>query len=189
MTDSEPNGNRKTKFTGKSLAPRKFDFGDGETSVRVASNEGGEPLFVAKDVVESVGATWKGTQTIVHVPEAWQGVTTVVTPGGPQNMAILTEEGVNFYLIRSDRPKALPIQKWLAGTVLPAIRRYGKFEIHTGEPAPEPTKLQIARQLVEALEQNERLEVEKTELEEKKKDSKIGRRYRTSHIAYRDCWI
>ena len=40
------------------------------------------------------------------------------TPGGTQDMLAFTEEGANFFLFRSDKPKALPFQKWLAGEVL-----------------------------------------------------------------------
>jgi prophage antirepressor-like protein len=33
-----------------------------------------------------------------------------------------------FFLGRSDKAKALPFQKWLAGEVLPAIRKTGRYE-------------------------------------------------------------
>lgn len=42
-------------------------------------------------------------------------------------MVCLTEQGLYFFLGRSDKPKALPFQKWLAGEVLPAIRRTGRY--------------------------------------------------------------
>lgn len=108
-----------------------FHFGN--QSVR-ATNVDGETWFVAKDVVEAVDAVWKGTQGIQHVPEEWRGVTSVVTPSGTQEMAILSEHGVYFYLARSDKPKALPIQMWIAGEVIPSIRKTGSYSM-TRTPA------------------------------------------------------
>ena len=37
------------------------------------------------------------------------------------------EQGLYFFLARSDKPMALPFQKWLAGDVLPSIRRHGLY--------------------------------------------------------------
>ena len=41
-------------------------------------------------------------------------------------MAMLSEQGVYFFLARSDKPKALPFQMWLAGDVLPTLRKTGR---------------------------------------------------------------
>lgn len=38
-------------------------------------------------------------------------------------MIVITEQGPYFFLGRSDKPKALPLQKWVAGDVLPSIRK------------------------------------------------------------------
>jgi prophage antirepressor-like protein len=99
--------------------------GEGFCKVRVVI-EGDKPLFVARDIVTSLGLTWDGHR-IDHVPSEWKGVVSVTTPGGKQQSVVLTEEGVNFYVIRSDSPKALPVQKWLAGTVMPSIRKHGAY--------------------------------------------------------------
>lgn len=40
-------------------------------------------------------------------------------------MATLSEQGVYFFLARSDKPKALPFQMWLAGDLLPTYRKHG----------------------------------------------------------------
>ena len=74
-----------------------------------------EPWFVAKDVAEVLDYTWNGTSRIAHVPTQWRGVTSVVTPSGEQEMTILSEQGLYFFLGRSDKAKALPFQIWIAG--------------------------------------------------------------------------
>ena len=96
-------------------------------AVRTFRDKAGEPLFVAKDVALALGYEWNGNARIAHVPAEWRGVTSVVTPSGTQEMVVLTEQGLYFFLGRSDKPKALPFQKWLAGEVLPAIRKHGGY--------------------------------------------------------------
>ena len=101
----------------------KAEFG----SVRVVEREG-EPWFVAKDVAKALGyASTNMTTVFQAVPEEWKGSNPIATPGGEQEMLILSEQGLYFFLGRSDKPGALPFQKWLAGDVLPAIRRHGVY--------------------------------------------------------------
>ncbi|WP_051261522.1 phage antirepressor KilAC domain-containing protein [Desulfovibrio inopinatus] len=95
-------------------------------SVRVTMIKG-EPWFVAKDIAEALEYKWAGSATLAHVPELWKGVNSVLTPGGKQDLAVLSEQGVYFFLGRSDKPKALSYQMWLAGEVVPSIRKHGAY--------------------------------------------------------------
>lgn len=45
-------------------------------------------------------------------------------------MAVLTEQGFYFFLNRSDKPGALPLQKKVAGEILPSIRKTGSYSVH-----------------------------------------------------------
>lgn len=109
-----------------------FAFGD--HLVRIVPDENGEPWFVAKDVAKALDYEWNGASRIAHVPEEWRGVTSVVTPSGTQEMLTLSEQGLYFFLGRSDKPKALPFQKWLAGEVVPSIRKTGRYISCPGRP-------------------------------------------------------
>lgn len=115
--------------------------------------------FVAKDVAEALDYTWSGSR-ITHVPEDYRGVTSVVTPSGTQEMAVLSEEGLNFFLMRSDKPKVRGFQRWIAGEVLPSIRKTGSYTA----PAPAPTAPSVPTNfrdavaaLLEALDAKERI--------------------------------
>lgn len=114
------------------LIPFSFE----SKSIRVLSLDG-SPWFVAKDVAEALEYSWKGKGTIGHVPEEWRGICSVQTPSGIQEMATLSEPGLYFFVNRSDKPKALPFQKWVAGDVLPSIRQPGGYVVHP-MPTPEP---------------------------------------------------
>lgn len=106
-------------------------FNYGKTEVRTVQVNS-EPWFVAKDVAEALGYKWNGNKTIGHIPEEWRGVESVSTPTGNQELIIVSEQGLYFFLGRSDKKAALPMQKWVAGEVLPSIRRNGNY----GSPQP-----------------------------------------------------
>ncbi len=125
--------------------------------VRMWQDDKGELIIVAKDVAEALGyadssletigrlfqnvpAEWKGRKRI-PVPEEWKMVRSVLTtPGGTQSMLTLTEQGLYFFLGRSDKPAALPFQKWLAGEVLPSIRKTGGYQAKTAQGFPDAAK-------------------------------------------------
>ena len=62
------------------------------------------------------------------MPEQWRGVHPIYTLGGAQKLFMLSEQGLNFFLGPSDKPKALPFQIWLSGEALPAIRKHGRYQ-------------------------------------------------------------
>ena len=119
-----------------SNAIQPFAFED--KLVRTLLDEQGEPWFVAKDVALALGYQWNGAARIAHVPEEWRGVTSVVTPFGEQEMLTLSEQGLYFFVARSDKPAALPFQRWLAGEVLPSLRRTGSYALTEQDKAVGP---------------------------------------------------
>lgn len=123
------------------LIPFSFE----NTSIRVINHTDGSFSVVAKDVAEALGYVWKGTSgTISHVPEEWRGVCSVQTPSGIQEMATLAEQGLYFFLGRSDKPKALPFQMWLYGNVVPSIRQTGSYALTPAQPtAPANDRFMI----------------------------------------------
>jgi anti-repressor protein len=116
--------NKKRRQVQMNNSLQVFEFED--RKVRVIEKSG-EVRFVAKDIVEGVGAVWKASDSTRHIPEDWKGVHSVWTPGGMQEMQTLSEQGVYFYLARSDMPAALPFQRKIAGEILPSIRKYGAY--------------------------------------------------------------
>ena len=88
--------------------------------------QNGEPWFVLKDVCEVLGI---GTPAKVaeRLDEDEKGMSQIHTPGGLQNVSIITESGLYNVILRSDKPEAKPFRKWVTGTVLPSIRRHGAY--------------------------------------------------------------
>ena len=96
--------------------------------VRTAIVEG-EPWFAVKDIIRALDYSKASApaKLVDAVPVQWKGVNPIHTPGGSQKLLMLSEQGLYFFLGRSDKPKALPFQMWLAGEVLPAIRKHGSY--------------------------------------------------------------
>ena len=103
-------------------------FGNSDFTVRTIANENGEIWFVAKDVAQALGYAESSVNNALSalfqsVPKMWRDKKQIFTPGGEQEMLCLTEQGLYFFLGRSDKPKALPYQMWIAGDVIPSIRK------------------------------------------------------------------
>ncbi len=96
--------------------------------VRVVT-EGIELWFVAKDIaaVLEYSESSNPARLFQSVPEEWKGVKPIHTPYGTQEMITLSEQGLYFFLARSDKEKAVPFQRWLAGDVVPSVRRHGAY--------------------------------------------------------------
>ena len=109
-----------------SLTPFSFD----SREIRVLTIAG-DPWFVAKDVAEALeySGSSNPARLFASVPDEWKGVNPIHTLGGIQEMLTLSEPGLYFFLGRSDKPKALPFQKWAAGEVFPAIRKTGGYAL------------------------------------------------------------
>lgn len=80
-------------------------------SVRVVM-QGNEPWFVAKDVIRALGYAdyYNPSRATQAIPDEWKGVQRMHTPGGDQEMLTISEQGLYFFLGRSDKPAALPYQ-------------------------------------------------------------------------------
>lgn len=91
-------------------------------------SDNGEIWFVAKDVAEALEYTYWQPNIVAHVPDFWKGIKRINTVNrGEQEMLCLTEQGLYFFLGRSDKKKALPYQIWIAGEVVPSIRKHGAY--------------------------------------------------------------
>lgn len=97
--------------------------------IRTILDDQGNPWLVAKDIAETLGyADGSNPARLTgNIPEEWKGVKRIHTPGGEQEMLCLSEQGLYFFLARSDKPSALPFQKWIAGDVIPSIRKHGIY--------------------------------------------------------------
>lgn len=104
---------------------QKFESGQFK-SLRVLTDENGEPLFAATDVAKALG--YRDAGRIARRLDADEKDTRLVgTPGGEQKLIVITEAGLYKAILGSKIPEAKAFQRWVTHEVLPAIRRDGGY--------------------------------------------------------------
>lgn len=85
-----------------------------------------EIWFVGADVCRVLGIS-KVHQALERLDEDERGTCIVGTPGGNQDMIVVSEPGVYRMVFTSRKPIAERFKRWLAHEVIPSIRKTGQF--------------------------------------------------------------
>lgn len=140
--------------------------------VRLIRDEEGNIWFVAKDIVQDLEYSEASIRQLHNllavVPTIWKGHKRIMTLGGEQEMLCLTEQGLYFFLGRSDKKKALPYQIWVAGEVVPNIMHTGMYLTPKAKEdliADPDLIIQLATEVKEQRARNAELEAQNKALE------------------------
>lgn len=82
------------------------------------------PWFVAADVLSVLTLDRKALE---RLDSDEKGVSSIHTPGGPQEMTIINESGLYALILTSRKPEARKFKKWVTSEVLPALRTQGRY--------------------------------------------------------------
>lgn len=104
--------------------------------VRAIRDENGEPMFVAKDVCAALSIAPTAAS---RLDDDEKGLRLTQTPGGEQNVLLVTEPGFYKLVMRSRKPEAKAFQRWVTHEVLPALRREGGYMVAREDETPEET--------------------------------------------------
>lgn len=114
------------------------NFGEVRTVIR-----DGEPWFVAADVCERFGVTNRN-RVMQTLDDDEKGGTQMMTPGGIQNVAIVSEAGLYSLLFALQPTKARGVsdeyiearcaelkafKRWITHEVIPAVRKHGMYAV------------------------------------------------------------
>lgn len=105
--------------------------------------------FVAKDVCDILGYANSRKALADHLDDDEKDVTICYTPGGNQNVNIISESGLYCLILRSNMPKAIEFRKWVTGTVLPQIRATGSYTMNAEIRPIPPGVLEGAKLILE----------------------------------------
>lgn len=131
------------KETAGETAMKVYTFNQFDHELRVAEING-EPWFVAKDVCASLGIVWRGSSTTLsQIPDNWQGVQNFSTPGGTQQLRVISEAGLYKLAFRCQSSEiADRFTNKVASEILPSIRKTGRYE---AAAEPQPTRKLVCR--------------------------------------------
>ena len=97
-------------------------------SLRVVRSEQGDPWFVGKDVCVCL-EIGNSRDAVASLDDDEKGVGIIDTPGGKQEMSIVSEPGLYSLILRSRKPEAKAFKRWVTHDILPSIRRSGGYVI------------------------------------------------------------
>ncbi|TCS94092.1 BRO family protein [Tepidimonas ignava] len=143
-------------MTGTSVNLRPFEF-EGRT-VRVVTDDHGEPWFVAADVCAVLDIS-DVKQAVERLDDDERGGCNVPTPGGVQTVRAVNEPGLYSLILTSRKPEAKRFKRWVTHEVLPAIRKTGRYE-HAPQFAIPQTLPEALRLAADLAEQKQALEAE-----------------------------
>ncbi|WP_013334705.1 BRO-N domain-containing protein [Gloeothece verrucosa] len=137
-------------------------FSYGNNQIRIVLIDG-EPWFVAKDVCNVLEHS-DVSMACQRLKSYEKGTSIVCTPGGNQEMAIISESGLYRLVLTSRKPQAEPFQDWVCQEVLPSIRQTGRYEVQPPQPkAQGELILMLAQEAVERDKRINALEAEHNE--------------------------
>ena len=102
----------------------------------------GEPWFAAADVCgvlgldPSMSVTGRRSKGYADgLADDEKGTAIFGTPGGRQEMLIVSEPGLYALIMRSHKPEAKSFQRWITHEVLPALRQSGAYQVPAAGPS------------------------------------------------------
>ena len=125
-----------TDDTGQ-LVP--FEYGDAQVRVVMTA---GEPWFVLADLCKALGLS-SPHKVYDRIADDAKGRNSIPTPGGMQEMAVVSEPGMYEVVIRSDKPEAVAFRRWITGEVLPSIRKTGGYATRPAINGADITRLEL----------------------------------------------
>lgn len=118
-----------------------------------------QPWFVAKDVCDIL-EMGNPRSSLALLDEDEKGVHSMDTPGGKQEMTIISEPGLYSLILRSRKPEAKAFKRWVTHEVIPSIRKVGGYLIAKPDDTPEAI---LARAVLVAQDTIRRIEAERDE--------------------------
>lgn len=116
----------------------------------------GEPWFVLTDLCRVLDIA-NARNVAARLDDDQKGVRLLDTPGGRQNLTVVSEAGMYEVVLRSDKPEAVAFRRWITSDVLPTIRKTGRYgsDVDMLAHLPSSQMLQLAAEAAKRAEEAE----------------------------------
>ena len=138
-----------------------FDFNSNQVRIQIINNK---EYFCAKDVCDILGYSNGRDAIEKHCKPRGVAKRDTLTNGGMQQLSYIDEPNLYRLISHSKLPSAEKFEAWVFEEILPTIRKTGKFEIQ--QLTQREQVLLLAKNLIQAEEENQRLQIENTQKEE-----------------------
>lgn len=109
------------------VIPFRFCRDDQDFEIRVLTRNG-DPWFVLTDVCVVLGLV-NSSDVSARLDDDEKGVATIDTPGGPQEVTVISEPGLYNVTRTSRKSEAKRFRRWIDHEVLPSIRKTGSYGV------------------------------------------------------------
>ena len=106
--------------------PDLIPFAYHNTSIRTLHHDDGSTWFVATDVCTVLDIK-NVSDACARLDDDERGIVISDTPGGQQEILIVSEAGLYKLILRSRKKEAKTFQRWITHEVLPQIRKTGSY--------------------------------------------------------------
>lgn len=113
----------------------QFDFRG--ATVRVLTDEQGEPWFVGKDVAQVLGYANASKALADHVDHEDKLNNESLSSLGQRGGWLINESGLYSLILSSKLPSAREFKRWVTSEVLPSIRKHGGYIAGQEQMSPE----------------------------------------------------
>lgn len=110
---------------------QRFSFNGSE--IREITDEAGNPWFVAKDICSILDLEPRDSIRYLDDDEKSNVPSKHIGQNGGRNPLIINESGLYSLILRSRKPEAKAIKKWVTSEVLPSIRKTGKYSVSNSD--------------------------------------------------------
>ena len=109
-----------------------FNFNN--ATLRILTDENGEPWFITKDVCDILEIRTNNLRTILdtdEISELSNDYSIDIAQNGGKSPLILSEAGLYSLTLKSRKPEAKAFKRWVTHEVLPTIRKHGIYATET----------------------------------------------------------
>ena len=103
-----------------------------------------EVYFIATDVCNALDIS-DTSKAVSRLDADEKGATSILTPGGKQNMLIVNEFGLYSLVLSSRKQEAKAFKRWITHEVLPSIRKTGGYSKPNATSARDEAMLNNSR--------------------------------------------
>ena len=103
------------------ITPFKFN----SSTVRVITDDNGEPWFVAKEIAAVLG--YSDAEAMTRKLDDDEKQNLQIVGFGPRGVTIINEAGLYSCILTSQKEEAKPFKRWVTHDVLPSIRKTGGY--------------------------------------------------------------
>lgn len=120
------------------ITPFKFN----SSTVRVITDDNGEPWFVAKEIAAVLG--YSDAEAMTRKLDDDEKQNLQIVGFGPRGVTVINEAGLYSCILTSQKEEAKPFKRWVTHDVLPSIRKTGRFEAES----PDISQVEHAFKLI-----------------------------------------